>query len=147
MPTLIATGPATQESQKDTARIVPKEATPKLQDKYEWKKVEAPRRWNPHNPGDELCGFYGGKTLRTGSYGQYEVVLVHVPNKGTFMVSGVRIVQLVDASGVEVGWPVRIIWGGTVALSDAPDRRMKTFQFFVAEGEPVAPERLPKIKE
>lgn len=132
------------ESWKSAAKKTPE---PAIQERYEWRRVEAPKRWNPYDPGEELCGFYAGKTSRTGSYGQYEVVLVHVPNKGTFMVSGVRIIQLADASGVEIGWPVRIVWRGTQTLSGDPDKKMKMYEFFVAEGEPVAPERIPKIKE
>jgi hypothetical protein len=59
----------------------------------------------------------------------------------------VRIVQLVDASQVQPGWPVRIIWRGYQPVGGGQGKEMKMFDFFVADGEPMAPERLPKIKE
>jgi hypothetical protein len=131
-------------------RMVPREVPPgDLRARYEWKKVEAPKRWNPRANGEELTGFYGGKTTRNGKFGQYDVVLVTVPRRGVFMISGTRIVQLADASGVDVGWPVRIVWRGTVKLDkseDGEDRNMKMFDFFVAEGDPVSPEDMPRIK-
>lgn len=137
------------ETWKEATRRVLQEDSPKdmkaVKETYAWKKVEAPKRWNPIDPGEELCGFYVGKTTRSGAYGQYEVVLIHVPGRGTLMASGVRIVQLVDASGVEPGWPVRLVWRGLQPFPGT-DKRMKLFEFFVAEGEPMAPESLPKIK-
>jgi len=75
----------------------PREITD-LRGRYEWKKIEAPKMWRPRMIGEELVGFYGGKTTRNGQWGQYEVVLVHVPGRGSFMLSGVRIIQLADAS-------------------------------------------------
>lgn len=113
-----------------------------LKERYDWKRIRAPKRWSPKDPGEELLGYYGGKTVRNGSYGQYEVVLVHVPNSSTMMISGVQIVQLTDAANIQLGWPVRIVWLGTVG-----ERKMKCFDFFVAEGDPVSPEDLPKVKE
>jgi len=47
-----------------------------LRERYGWKKVVAPKAWRPEATGEELIGFYGGKTTRTGAYGQYDVVLV-----------------------------------------------------------------------
>lgn len=133
---------------RQIAREMKQEATVKeVKNTYEWKKVAAPKRWNPRDPGEELCGFYVGKTARSGTYGRYEVVLVDVPDSGTFMVSGVRIIQLVDASQVEPGWPVRIVWRGYQPVGGVQGKEMKMFDFFVADGEPTAPERLPKIKE
>lgn len=136
------------ETWKEAAKTVTQEVAPKsVKDKYEWKKVAAPKRWNPRDPGEELCGTYVGKTTRSGTYGQYEVVLVDVPSSGAFMISGVRIVQLVDASQVQPGWPVRIIWRGYQPVGGGQGKEMKMFDFFVADGEPMAPERLPKTKE
>lgn len=121
-----------------------------LRSRYQWKQVEAPKTWRPKMLGEELVGFFGGKTTRNGSFGQYEVVLVHVPVRGSFMVSGVRIIQLIDASGIETGWPVRIVWRGRMALpatADGEVREMKNYEVFVAEGDPVAAGDLPKILE
>lgn len=81
-----------------------------LRARYAWKKVEAPKTWRPSTNGEELTGFYGGKTLRNGQWGQYEVIVVHVPHRGTFMVSGTRVIQLVDAADIQTGWPIRIVY-------------------------------------
>lgn len=120
-----------------------------LRSRYGWKKIEAPKTWRPKALGEELVGFYGGKTSRNGKFGQYEVVIVHVPARGTFMISGVRAIQLVDASGIGEGWPVRIVWRGKVRLPENTDgevREMKVFDVFVAEGDPLNPEELPGVK-
>jgi len=121
-----------------------------LRERYQWKRVEAPRAWRPRMLGEELVGFYGGKTVRNGQFGQYEVVIVHVPARGTFTVSGARIVQLLDASGIEPRWPVRVVWRGRVPLEPTADgevREMKQFEVFVAEGDPVAAEDMPLVRE
>ncbi len=125
--------------------IKPREVGDSLVSRYEWKKVEAPKTWRPKHNGEELVGFYGGKTSRTGQYGQYEVVLIHVPRRGTFMISGTRIVQLADAANINVGWPIRVVYLGTVALAE--EKTMKQFDVFVAEGDPVSPDELPVLKE
>lgn len=114
-------------------------------ERYRWKRVEAPKHWRPTNVDDELVGFYGGKTQRSGQYGDYEVVLVHVPARGAFMISGTRIVQLIDAAGIESGWPVRVVWRGLVRLTS--ERKMKDFAVYVAEGDPVAADDLPAVRE
>ena len=67
-----------------------------LRDRFNWKQVEAPGLWRPDDIGEELIGYYGGRTLRTGPHGQYEVVIVHVPQQGAFMLSGTMIIQLID---------------------------------------------------
>jgi hypothetical protein len=120
-----------------------------LHGRYKWKKVERPHPWRPKEPGEELVGFYGGKTLRSGKFGQYEVVIVHVPCSGTLMLSGIQIIQLVDAACIEVGWPIRIVWKGLEELGEGDiegeAKRMKTFEVYVAEGDPLAVGDLPKV--
>lgn len=123
---------------------VPKEISD-VRARYEWRKIEAPKTWRPKMNGEEIAGFYGGKTMRNGRFGQYEVVLIHVPKRGLFMISGTRIVQLIDAAAVVIGWPVRVIWRGSVALDD--DKTMKTFDVFVAETDPIAADELPAVKQ
>jgi len=122
-----------------------------LKSRYEWKQVEAPKTWRPKMLGEELIGFFGGKTLRNGRYGQYEVVLVHVPRRGSFMISGTRVSQLIDAAGIDIGWPVRVAWRGQMTLpekeGDEEKKYMKLFDVFIAEGDPVSPGDLPAIKE
>lgn len=109
----------------------PEEEQETLAHRYSWKKIHAPRTWSPKAIGAELIGFYGGRTTRQGVYGQYDVVLVHVPQRGSYMVSGCQILQLIDASMIEVGGPIRIRFGGHQALSD--NKAMKIFELFVAE--------------
>lgn len=118
--------------------------TNSIRERYQWKRVEAPKRWYPKEVGQELVGFYSGKTVRNGTFGQYEVVLISVPARGVFMLSGVQIVQLVDASAAEIGWPLRVVWQGSKKLDG--DRTMKCFELFVAEGDPISPEDMPAIK-
>jgi hypothetical protein len=113
-------------------------------DRYKWHKVQAPRTWAPKEVGDELVGFYHGQSVRLGSFGQYTIVIVHVPLEGAFMVSGIKVVQLVDSAMIKPGWPMRIRWLGYRKL--AGDREMKDFEVFVAEGEPIAEEDLPDVR-
>lgn len=114
-------------------------------ERYDWKKVQAPRRWYPKDPGEEIVGFYGGKSVRNGSYGQYEVVLVHVPKRGALMLSGVRISQLIDAAGIQIGWPVRVVWKGMAKT--AQNNEMKDFDLFVAEGDALDASDLPMVTQ
>lgn len=119
-----------------------------LRERYAWKQVEAPKAWRPRMLGEELIGFFGGKTQRNGRFGQYEVVLVHVPLRGTFMLSGTRALQLIDAADLRAGWPIRIVWRGNVALPEKEGeekKTMKNFEVYVAEGDPLNAEDLPRV--
>lgn len=120
-----------------------------IRERYSWKKVEAPKTWCPKHNGEELAGFYGGRTTRTGRFGQYEVLLVHVPGRGSFMISGVRIIQLADASCAEPGDPVRVIYLGLnmIESADGEARNMKLFDLYVSDGERLAPEDMPQVKQ
>lgn len=120
--------------------------TPRL----EWKKVRAPRTWYPKRAGEELIGFYGGTTERRGRYGSYSVVLVHDPNRGSFMVSGVQVLQLVDASSIEAGDPIRIVFNGTKDLGEGDDGRakhMKLFDVYESTGAPLTPDELEALRK
>jgi hypothetical protein len=120
-----------------------------IRDRYKWKQVEAPKPWRPKYNGEELCGFYGGKSVRDGQFGQYQVIIVHVPQRGAFMLSGVLIVNLVDAAGFVLGSPIRVVWKGLEKLTPKEDderpRTMKRFDVFEAEGEAIAEEDLPEV--
>lgn len=116
-----------------------------LKERYKWNRIHAPRSWQPQAPGEELVGYYGGRTLRNGSFGQYEVALVHVPRGGTRMVSGVAIIQLLDSAFIDKGHPIRIVYKGTQPTTAGHD--MKLFDLLVAEGEPVALEDLPEVQQ
>jgi hypothetical protein len=64
------------------------------------------------------------------------------------MITGVRVIQLMDASGIDAGWPIRITWRGKVKLPETADgevREMKNFEVFVAEGDPLSPDDLPSV--
>lgn len=115
----------------------------KLLERFFWKKVRAPVTWRPKDVGEVLVGFYGGKTLKNGKFGQYEVVIVHVPSRGSFMVSGTTIIQLVDGSCVRPGHPVCITWLGEKKLED--DRTLKQFELQVAEGDPLEEDIIPQL--
>jgi len=114
-----------------------------LRGRYNWEKVVAPKTWRPKYNGEELVGFYGGRTTKHGVYGQYEVVIVHVPARGSFMISGTQLLQLVDSAMLEVGAPVRVVWGGYLVLGE--ERKMKTFDLFIVAGEAQRAEDLPEV--
>lgn len=95
-----------------------------------WKKVQAPKNWRPE-PGELLEGVYGGRTLRNGMYGQYEVILVRVPSEATtYMISGVKIIQLVDTALLRIGEDIRVHFVGDIKLGE--DRTMRNFELYVA---------------
>lgn len=95
-----------------------------------WRKIEAPLTWRP-SPGEELVGYYAGRTKRDGQFGQYEVLIVAVPYDSARMVSGTRIVQLADAAMLSRGDAVRIKYLGT---SDMPSGKYaKQFELYVGE--------------
>ena len=119
-----------------------------LKNRYEWKQVEKPKAWRAKAPGEELIGYYGGKTLRDGKFGQYEVAMIDVPHTGSFMVSGTEAIQLFDAAQIGIGWPVRVVWEGVQEWGE-PDaagkkKTVKKFKVFIAEGDPISPEYLPR---
>jgi len=116
----------------------------KLLERYGWRRVQAPHPWRPRNVGEELVGFYGGRTLRSGSFGQYEVALVHVPHAGSFTVTGSALIRLLDAAGIGKGHPVRIVWQGTRKTQNNHDE--KQFELLVADLETIAAEDLPEIE-
>lgn len=115
-----------------------------IRERFKWRKVTAPKTWRPTEVGEELVGYYGGRTMREGSFGQYEVVLVHVPLGGSYMVTGTHLIQLMDASMAVVGHPIRIVWQGM--KETAAGHNMKTYDVLVAEGETVPAEALPAIQ-
>ena len=121
------------------------EAQERILARYKWKKVEVPRSWHPRTVGDSIVGFYAGRTTRNGAYGQYDVILVLVPGEGAFMASGVRLMQLVDASMVETGHPVQIIYQGEKDMGPERNHGMKLFDFFVAEGDPLDIGTMPSV--
>lgn len=112
-----------------------------------WRKISAPTTWRP-KMGEELVGFYTGRSKRDGLFGQYEVVTVAVPYKGTFMISGTALIQLADSAMLTRGDAVRIVFTGLKDISTEEEKReMKTFELYVGELEretdiPIeAPER------
>lgn len=131
-------------------RIPADPAFQSILERYEWKEVHAPKAWYPKMPGEELVGFYGGRTTRSGYHGQYEVVLVHVPAKGSFMVSGTKLMQLADAAMIDIGHPIRIVWEGHQSVgvtATGEEKRMKLFRVLVAEGDPIDAADLPRVSQ
>ena len=101
-----------------------------------WRKISAPKPWNPKENGTELIGYYAGRTKREGIHGQYEVVTVLVPYKGAFMVSGTCLIQLADSAMLTRGDAVRIVFVERKQLDE--DREMKVFELYVGEGEALS---------
>lgn len=101
--------------------------------------------WRPTEEGDTLVGYYAGRTLKNGQYGQYEIALVTVPQDGVWMVTGTKILQLLDAGGVTPGTPIKIVFQGYVQLRG--DREMKSFELHKDEGAHLVIEELPVISE
>lgn len=114
-----------------------------IRERFRWRKVTAPRPWNPTEVGQELIGYYGGRTLRQGQHGQYEVVIVHVPMDGAYTLTGVRIIQLLDASMAGIGHPVRIVWQGL--HETAAGHKMKMYDVLVADGDAIPADALPEV--
>ena len=103
--------------------------------RYKWRKIKAPQVWRPEVIGQEVVGFYGGQTVRDGKWGQYRIVIVHTPLVGSYTLSGAAICNLVDASAVPMGHPVRIVWQGHKDLGDG--RTLKMYELFVADEQTI----------
>lgn len=103
-----------------------------MNENIQWRKIKRPKTWRP-KPGDELIGYYCGRTVRDGQWGQYEVVTVVVPDKGTFMVSGTQIIQLADVAMLKYGAVVRIRFLGMKKVGE--DHQMKEFELYVSDAE------------
>jgi hypothetical protein len=95
----------------------------------EWHKVRAPRTWRP-KPGEQLIGYYYGKSTRLGHHGQYEVVQMAVPGQGMWLVSGTTILQLVNSACLQTGDPMKVVFLGEKALEG--DKKLKLFELFVS---------------
>lgn len=118
-------------------------AAERMRARFGWSKVAAPSFWNPKVIGEEILGYYGGRTMRNGRFGQYEVIIVHVPVRGALLVSGTEILQLVDTALVVKGHPIRIVWQGLDAISE--ERAKKRFDLLIAEGPALAEVDLPAV--
>jgi len=121
-----------------------KTAQEQLLARFKWRKVEVPRSWRPKRSGASLVGFYAGRTTKHGAFGQYDVILVLVPGDGAYMVSGTKLIQLVDAAMIDTGHPIQIVYMGEKDLGD--DKRMKEFEVHVAEGDPLDTGTMPEIR-
>ncbi len=115
-----------------------------IRSRFQWRKVHAPKTWRPNDIGAELVGYFGGRTLRDGQFGQYEVVIIHVPFEGSYLVSGTQLIQLLDAAIIPAGHPICIIWKGLVET--AAGHKMKTYEVMVAEGPSVPEDALPEVQ-
>jgi len=114
-------------------------ASAKLKD-MKWRKVSAPKVWRPKD-GEELTGYYAGRTLRDGVHGQYEVATVLVPFKGAYLISGTMLIQLLDTAMLSRGDAVRVVFQGRKQLDD--DRVIKLFELFVGEAPALTEVEMP----
>lgn len=112
--------------------------------KYKWRKVEAPKPWRP-GVGDEVVGYYLSTSQRNGEHGRFTAVYVAVPGDGVRYITGVRIVDLIAASMVARGEPVRIIFDGLETTGSG--RQMKTFSLYVSYAERADETDLPQVRE
>lgn len=120
-------------------RVVKKsnKKVPSIWERIKWKRVAAPGLWQP-SVGEELVGYYGGRTTRSGRFGQYDAALVQLPRQaGSRIVSGVKILQLLDSAGLRIGGLVRITYLGMVPLGEG--RSMRDFALDVEENEELYP--------
>ncbi len=101
-----------------------------------WRKVKRPKSWRPKYDGEELIGYYVGRTLKNGQYGQYEVVTVVTPDHGTYMVSGTQLIQLADVAMLKYGAAVRIKFIGMKPVGES--HTMKEFELYVSDSELTA---------
>lgn len=125
-------------------------AAEQLRERFNWQRVVAPRPWRP-DVGEELIGYYGGRTLRKGQFGQYEVVVAHVPTQGAFAITGTHLIQLIDAALIQKGHPIRVKYLGKTRTKaedeDGRSHEMKIFDLLIAEGLPIVEEGdLPEVR-
>jgi hypothetical protein len=106
-----------------------------------WREVKAPTSWRPKK-GEELVGYYMGRTKKNGKFGQYDVLTVLVPYKGVVMISGTMIIQLADAAMFQTGDAIRIVFEGYKELDG--DREMKMFKLFVGDGVALPLSEIPE---
>lgn len=92
-----------------------------------WRQVSAPKVWRPKD-GDTLVGAYGGISIKKGMHGEYRNLIVRTDNE-TFLVSGTKIMSLVDASGVETLQNVRVVYKGLVDVGN--EHPMKDYDLFI----------------
>lgn len=107
----------------------------------EWRKISAPISWRPKK-GEELIGYYIGRTKKNGKFGQYEVLTVLVPYKGAVMVSGTIIIQLADTALMQPGDAIRIVFLGKKPIGE--DREMKMFELYVGDGTALPLSEIPE---
>jgi hypothetical protein len=108
-----------------------------MYDTIQWRKLKYPAPWRP-SPGDELVGYYRGTVQRNGRFGEYTALLVGVPASlavvDTYMVSGCRAIQAVQASEILPGTVIRVVYGG-LEMPDK-DRSIRLLDVFAADGNP-----------
>lgn len=109
-----------------------------------WRKIKRPKSWRPKEPGEELVGYYCGRTLKNGQWGQYEVLTIIVPKIGAFMVSGIQIIQLADMAMLKYGAPIKIKFVGLKPVGQ--DHMMKEFELYVSD-EDLTVEDVIQVKQ
>lgn len=116
----------------------------RFRQRFEWVKVRAPQPWQPA-AGEELGGYYCGRTIRTGSFGQYEVVLIAVPRVGMFTASGSELIRLIDSALLTRGHPVRILFKGLEQSKTNAARTVRHFELLISAGNPIPEHEIPSF--
>lgn len=102
-----------------------------LAHKLKWRRISLPTPWYPSVAGEELVGYYGGTTVRDGQFGQYQVIFISVPYKGTFVVSGTLLVQQAAIANLVRGQPVRLVFFGLKSIGE--NRMIKDIGLYVSD--------------
>lgn len=93
-------------------------------------------------------GARGEKYLSTEDVATF--VSKELPDLYRKTVSGVRLIQLIDASMIAKGAPVRIVFLGDKKIGEEADgvkpKTMKLFDLFITDGEPLTDEDFSQIE-
>ena len=104
-------------------------------DDIQWNKLEPPKSWKPE-PGDEIAGYYLGTSTRDGVYGQYNVVMLAVPDDKGFsrpvMISGIQVIQAIDGSSTKPGAFISVTVSGIELTANG--HNMKVMDVYEASG-------------
>lgn len=102
----------------------------RLASKFAWTKAQRPQPWRPR-PGDIIVGYYGGLMSRDGAFGAYKAAIVHIPEGPCYSITGITLLQAIEASAVELRAAVRVTF---VGRRNTPNGSVKLFDLEYASG-------------
>lgn len=98
-----------------------------------WRKVRAPKRWNPGD-GESLEGTYLGQKAAEGQFGAYIQFHIAEESGQVWYVTGTMIEGLFTASMAQPGMKVRVVFLGKKECA-GNEGQYKDFDLFVKEAE------------